>query len=48
MFPEIVVERFVSAVKKLDLVKFLEASNEDGHLASHRPDEGFGRLFRLP
>jgi hypothetical protein len=44
MPPEIVIERLIATVEKLDLVRLFETADENCHSASHRPKEGFRRM----
>jgi hypothetical protein len=41
---QIIVERLVATVERLDFVVLFETTDENGHSASHCPDEGFGRM----
>jgi hypothetical protein len=38
---QIIVERLVATVKRLDLVLLFETTDENGHSVSYCPDEGF-------
>src|SRR5437016_3997966 len=41
---QIIVERLVATVERLDFVVFFETTDENRHSASHCPDEGFRRM----
>src|SRR5579863_5544642 len=46
---EVIVEGLISTIEVLYIVEFFEATDRDGQLSvPHGPNEGFGRLGRLP
>ena len=46
---QVIVERLISTIEVLYIVEFFKATDRDGQLSvPHGPNEGFGRLGRLP